>query len=452
MARKYTPRRPYYPRGRYAQAVDQGGGFAGGWKIGEQIGSGLGQLAQAIGKVRTEAKQNAVANQLLQQGGWAPSPRAGWVGGAAPAAGIPTAGTRPANGGVEELNMRIAEAKARQGLAQEQFGLQNAVAKQRLLEQAALGGRRGGAAGSPWGGGAAGASAAPFLAQAGQQQRSAGARASAGKKAAGYEPGSAHPDDPATYDRYNTLRADVDNQYGKGIYDKLVSSVGDVTIDPKTGKPQSATPDELQVGPDYSMTFTPGGKTQAHIPGDDVKNFMTRYDAARVRNGQNPLFVDHYLQTQSPESGDPGGSAANPYKVQNNVQLRALPEGSHFINPKDGKIYQKSPAPAAEQAGQPTTQIAPSATGGTQLADLAALSPPRSPSSQVLPEMTGPTPTPMPQSAALVPSNMPASFSLGQLPTGGGMPDTQLADAIKMARATENLGGGWGGAGGGGIA
>jgi len=435
MARKYTPRRPYYPARRYAQAADTGGGFAGGWKIGEQVGGGLGQLAKAIAAGQAQAKQNAVANQLLQQGGWAPPPRAGWVGGTAPAAGVPTGGTRPASGGVEELNMRIAEAKARQGLAQEQFGLQSAVAKQRLLEQAAMSGRRGGA--SPWGPGAGGASAAPFLAQAGQRQpMAAGSRAGAGKKAVGYEPGTAQPDDPATYDKYSTLRADVDNQYGKGIYDKLVASVGDVTIDPKTGKPQSAAPDELQVGPDYSMTFTPGGKTGAHIPGDDVRNFMARYDAARVRSGQNPLFVDHYLTTQSPESGDPGGSATNPYKVQDNVQLRALPDGAHFINPKDGKIYQKA-APATEQGGQPTAQVGPAAAGETELAQTTAPGPPAA-LSQIAPEVSAPTP--MPQIAGLAPGNVPQSFSLGQLPAGGGAPDTQLADAIRMARTADQFG------------
>src|SRR5213594_1501798 len=104
MARKYTPRRPYYPRGRYAQAVDQGGGFAGGWKIGEQIGGGLGQLAKAIATAREQEARNRVANRIMNT---AYAPRAGFVGGAQPAAGIPLAGTAPERGGSAALDEAI---------------------------------------------------------------------------------------------------------------------------------------------------------------------------------------------------------------------------------------------------------------------------------------------------------------------------------------------------------
>jgi hypothetical protein len=59
MALRY---RPYYPRRAVQQ---QGSDAARGWEIGSQIGKGLGGLAEAIQQAQAQAKQDAIANQLM---------------------------------------------------------------------------------------------------------------------------------------------------------------------------------------------------------------------------------------------------------------------------------------------------------------------------------------------------------------------------------------------------
>jgi hypothetical protein len=48
-----------------------------------------------------------------------------------------------------------------------------------------------------------------------------------GKKAGGYVPGTSNVDDPS-FDKFNALRPDLDNQYGKGTYDRFLASLGRV--------------------------------------------------------------------------------------------------------------------------------------------------------------------------------------------------------------------------------
>jgi hypothetical protein len=101
------------------------------------------------------------------------------------------------------------------------------------------------------------------------------------------------------------LRADLDNQYGKGTYDRLLARVRSVTTDPATGQLTSTDKSGLVIDPKaVSVTLPPRGAHQvAHIPGDDLKQFMIRYDAARVTNRQKPLFNNQFLSAQSPENG-----------------------------------------------------------------------------------------------------------------------------------------------------
>jgi len=88
-----------YLRRVQARNPNQPSDWERGITAGQQVGQLFGGLADAI----NAAKKNAVANQLMNT---ANAPRAAWVGGAAPAAGVPLTGTAPATGGVDELTMR----------------------------------------------------------------------------------------------------------------------------------------------------------------------------------------------------------------------------------------------------------------------------------------------------------------------------------------------------------
>ncbi|PYK18094.1 MAG: hypothetical protein DME55_07695 [Verrucomicrobia bacterium] len=456
MARKYTPRptprRPYYPARRYAQAVDQGGGFAGGWKIGEQIGGGLGQLAKAIAAAREQEARNRVANRIMNT---AYAPRAGFVGGTAPAAGVPLAGTAPERGGAAAMDEAIRGQQLINALQNQKIAAQRqqtAAETMEMRRRAAMAG--GGAGRSPWRPGG-GASAAPVLSQGGGQ-------APGGKpgKPTKYEPGSSTPDDQSYYN-YNNHRADVDAQHGKGTFDRLQAATGLVEQDSNTGQYISKDPDTVDVDPKTgAITLKPKGSYPgAHISSEEVQSNMARYDATSVQRGGKPSYVDRYMGSAAPQSGLGAGSQENPYTPKGTVELNAVPEGGWFVSPSDGKTYQKQPhaRPAPEEKkttglGTETpegTQLAsaPEAAGtpvdlgqlpaggqGTDLADAIA----RARAAQSL---QGPTPTPMPpvDLASVAPSNMPASFSLGQLPTGGGVPDTQLADAIRMAQTADQF-------------
>jgi hypothetical protein len=122
--------RPYYPR-RYGANYQQDDGVARGLKIGSEIGGSFQKLAEAIKGQQAKAAQDKVANQLINQN-WQ-VPRAQWVGGKAPAAGTNLAGSAPATGGVDQLNMLIKEAQVRQALQgnQAKLDLARTVAQNR---------------------------------------------------------------------------------------------------------------------------------------------------------------------------------------------------------------------------------------------------------------------------------------------------------------------------------
>src|SRR5206468_5869649 len=107
---------------------------------------------------------------------------------------------------------------------------------------------------------------------------------------------------------------------------------------------------------------------------------------------------------------------------------RAGEEGARLAGAPVGAPPIPAPAVLEPATTAPPIDLGPAvAEPRTDLADAIARA-------RAAESLQGPTPTPMPliDVAATTPSNMPESFSLGQLPTGGGMPDTQLADAIRM--------------------
>src|SRR4029077_7193045 len=95
-------------------------------------------------------------------------------------------------------------------------------------------------------------------------------KAAAAPKPQKYEPGSNTPTD-ASYYNFNNQRADVDEQYGKGTYDRLQAAAGAVELGPDTGKPKpdtynAGTPNEFTVKKDGSISFAKGGT----IPSDHL--------------------------------------------------------------------------------------------------------------------------------------------------------------------------------------
>lgn len=411
-------------RGYAARGAVRGGGnesYSGALSAGENFGK---MLAGGLGKAIDQSKMNAVANQLLQQHGWAPPPRAGLVApGVNPQTGQPnvigplvsTAGTKPASGGTEELKLRMAEAEARQKLAGEQFNLSSAAAKQRMIEEAYQ--RGDGDGRSPW---SRRGGKRPSVSQYIESQT--------GKtgKPAKYEAGSSGPDDDSYYN-YNNQRTDVDSRYTKGTFDRLQNLPSIVSKDPKTGKWISADEEIAKVNPDTGdVTLMPkGGYAGARISNEDLRANMKRYDATTVQRGGNPTYTSQYMESQAPETGKEGGTQENPYLPKDKVDLNAIPPEKYFLNPNDNKVHQK----LSPQGGQKTTQ----ADTGDQGNQLAMYTPP---------EPLAPSQTPNMPDEGMPPDQgalLASASDFGQGDQSGLPGDPMLAEAIRRSRAAQQL-------------
>jgi hypothetical protein len=412
MPSRIQPNRPYYPRyylprgARQSRAAAQprggggGRGAVGGAIDATPTGNVGGDIVKAIANTIQQNRQNAVANQIMNT---QTPPRAGAVGPVVdPASGqvtgniTPTVGTSPQTGGMGELQMRRqmaqedAAAQA-QKVAAQRADLADQLTKAKIATEVARAQGTGGFAKRP--------------------------TAAAAQKPQKYEPLSSTPND-ASYYNFNNQRADIDAQYGKGTYDKLLAASGKVDIDSATGKPKPGDygegNDAVTVKKDGSISLAKG----ATIPADHLADIMARYDATKVRQGGKPSYIGQYLGTRNPQTGEDGGSSANPYTPKTTVELNALPPGTWFVNPNDGKTYQKGGTP---QGDQKTSQVP--GDQGQGLADVTAQPIEQQPPVDL---------------ASLSPSNVPGSFDLGTLPTGG-LPDTDLADAIKRARVADQI-------------
>jgi hypothetical protein len=181
----------------------------------------------------------------------------------------------------------------------------------------------------------------------------------------------------------------------------------------------------------------PKGPPLLSFSPDEAKYWQNRYNAGNVSVG-HPT-VGPLPDGTNPNSGQPSGTQVNPVKVENNLQLRALPFGTWIQGP-DGTVTQKK---ALAPQGQKTSQ-ADTGDQGQQVADVTQ---PQQPASlqdtglaDAIAQRRAVEAQPPPQLAALTPSSTPGSFDLGQLPPTGGLPqDTDLADAIARARAGDQL-------------
>jgi hypothetical protein len=401
-------------------------------------------------------------------------PRAGAVGPIVnPATGqiigktTPTVGTAPFSEGVPGMKL------------QQEF-IKSSLENKRLADEirnnqiaASVAARRGGGGG----GGAGNASRwQEYLGGRGQQ-----GSGKAGKPVA-YQAGSSTPNDPVNYYNFNHQRIDVDSQYGKGTNDRLLAASGQLgPPDPKTGvrttndakvddQGNVIKPPSMTVDKDGNVTLAPKGTYPgAYLPAEAVQQNMARNDATAVKQGASPRFTDQYLKTQHPEAGLPNGDAANPYMPKSTLELDAIPGGKWFVNPQDGKPYQKQAPGQQPSAQQPpakgTTQVDPGdqnrqvANIGPQAPPLLSLSSgqPQAPQQALaggdqgqggqdytggqpqLSQLSPVTPQAPVDLAAVSGTNTPSSFNLGQ-PASGGLPqDQQLADEIKRTQLANYL-------------
>jgi hypothetical protein len=411
---RIQPNRPYYPRyylprgagqaraAARAPAAGRGGakGALGGAIDTSPTGNVGGDLAKAIFNTIQQNRQNAAANALMNT---QTPPRAGAVGPVVdPATGqvtgniTPTVGTAPQTGGMGELQMR--QQMQQQDLADQ---LQKAkIASELALTQQRTG--RGGGRGGG-GGGGGGGNAARWQQYLGGGQGGSAAAGKKGGKPAPYEPGSIDPNTDPAADKFQIVQADFDAKYGKGAYAKIAPHLADATVDDKGNYTINAPGKKPDDPPTPIMT----------LPADQANYWLSRYNAASVRSGQQPIFSDKF-PSANPNSGQPAGTEVNPYKPSNQLEARSLPYNSFFVDPQSGQVGQKLPEEKQPPPEKQTSQIDTGDQGG-QLA---------------LGDQSGEPPPP----------DMATGVGLDQ--TGGAVPDVgsgSLADAIARARAQDQL-------------
>jgi len=338
--------RPYYPFRRGGVAQDDPNALERGMRIGQSFGAGLSQLGKAI----QGARMDAVANRLMNT---AAPPRAGLVDpGVNPATGqpntiganVPTAGTDPITGGVAEMKLR--DAFAQSALKQEG---QRALIAKRL---GATGSGTMPGSGSRW---------KAFLSGGEGSGGVTGQSKGRGGKASAYVAGSGDVENDPGTDNFGQIQTDVDAQYGKGMYTKLVHNLGNMRPDGKGNMVLMKPPEEDYVPdpnkPDPNQGWTPvtdkNGVNTYSLPIQDANYYMQRYNAARVAAGQEPLGA---LSGTNPNSGKPAGQdPANPVKYGSQLELRSLPYGTWTLGP-DGQVRQKlRKPPGTASAGDLTS-------------------------------------------------------------------------------------------------
>ena len=294
-------------------------------------------LVKAINAMRIQGQQNAIANQILNTQN---PPRAAWVGGTPPPAGVPTTGTPPQTGGVGELQMRqqVQQQDLADQLQRAKIASEIALARSRSI--ASRGNVVPGGSGSRW----------RQSLQPGQPGQPAQPSARSGKpgKPAGYVPGSGDVENDSSTDNFSQIRADFDAQHGKGSYDAFTRNLGTLQDD---GKGSMVLQDQ-------------NGKILFSVPKNDVPYWTQRVNAARAAGGQG--YLGDPPPGQNPNSGQPGGSQVNPFVPKSNLEVRSLPYGSYMIDPQSGQLTIKNrpqqgnqpPAGQSAQAQQPA-QAAP---------------------------------------------------------------------------------------------
>jgi hypothetical protein len=338
---KYQFRRQYLPR-RYNQPYQQQSNVSGAIDTGSKFG-------EQVAKAMAQAKQNKIADQLAAQYGLY-APRAQWVGGTQPAAGVDMRGTSLADqGGVEGLKLRMA-------MANQQRTIQDAQAKQELARAVAAGKLAGGSSSSRW-------------TKSGSSDSAVNRSTDSTGKTAKYVPNSYDAETGTlngkrVADSMAYLRADIDENAGKGATDKLLAAIpllqnqGGKLVVKDSG--QGGTP-QVRVESDGSLSFlnAQGGIVNSVRP-NTLNQAIKRYNALQVRNNGSTI-PDPSLTGRYPDVTIPPGNEQNPYVLDPknpNLTLKSIPNGKWFVHP-DGRTIQKTGPDQPQQQTPPATASGP---------------------------------------------------------------------------------------------
>jgi hypothetical protein len=369
MALRY---RPYMPR-RAAQT--QGSDVERGMQIGSQIGKGLGSLGEAIQKAQAQAKQDALANQLMNAGptGQDPTPQfLGKIGGGGPEdlgtlpADTSSTFTNPATGNVEPLQTGDDNAPIQMpastgsgptvgsqmdqpatstdisgdltlptsdglgptvgslihsgGLAE--MKLRQAMQKSVLadaIQQATLGKTQ--------------AQTADVLA------RTAGTGRYVPKPAAPAKPGKPAPVGPAVnigsepVTDQDQLNKYIEKTYGSGSASQLASSINEQPTIPDPDDPSKMIPNPRSPVITSDTVSVPVGKNKnITMRLDEAQTYVKQANALRLKQGLSAYRVPGEDQTV-------GATADNPYIAKNNLDVYSRAPGT-WIRLPNGKVAQ----------------------------------------------------------------------------------------------------------------
>ena len=331
--------RPYYPRAQNRQqdTTDYSGAFSSGQTMGKDF-------AGAIAQLMNQGKQDKVANALLAQ--YYPD-QAGTVD---PNADLSTdlpesvspdiggTGTPDVQGnfqgGEAELQMRQDAAKQALGIQSVQSEIAQRQAAAALASKKTSGMSVGGGSSSRW------------LQSGGQNGQGGGyGKQSKSGKAPAYVAGSGDVQNDEGTDNFDQIRADFDNQYGKGAFDKFQAEGGGSEVLDKDGNLTG-----YSVG-GVTSTDANGNPVVkkppiATVPVQDASMWMQRVNAARNKAGQQPVEKmigkdSVYGQPQNPGSTAKAGTAQNPIVAQSTLQVRSLPFGTVIYDPNTKTTYTK---------------------------------------------------------------------------------------------------------------
>lgn len=299
--------------------------------IGQSMGKLIGQFTGAI----NQSKQNAVANQLLNQnfpgtaatttpGGMDPDPNPISAEGAPitdPNTPIPdqalpdvvTPGT-PGNlqGGVDELKTRLALRKQMGDTADSALDTQ--IKQARLAGYLQRNAKPGKTGVQPQQGSLGGW----------ENQQTGGGPGQPGQQTGGQKRGNKPPDP----DEGKTLNDPLSSP--KALQDRIDGIHGSGTS--KFLLQHMDTPPDLATSPGYAVfgadPNNPAAKT-LKLPVGDFSTFQKQYNQLRIKQGLDPIGM-----------GDSGKSPANPIDVASDLDAAAVPSKAYIRTP-DGKIRQK---------------------------------------------------------------------------------------------------------------
>jgi hypothetical protein len=302
--------------------------------IGSAFGKDIQGLGTALAQGIAQQKQNQVANQLLAQDYPStpadpnldpdadlstdlPEDVSTDVGGEA------SPGQQGNfQGGQAELAMRMEATKQQMSLQELQAKIAQSKAAAALSGVKAAGG---GGGGVRLGGGSSSRWLAGNTGQTGQPG-ARGPRGGGTAKPAAYAAGSGDVENDEGTDNFSQIRADFDDQHGKGSFDAFQAQNGGTKND------------------DGSFSIKDkNDKPIATVQAADVPQWMQRVNAARVKHNQQP--IGSIGQGQNPTSNAPVGTAANPVVAQSTLHVRSLPFGTVVYDPNTKQTYTKQKPP-----------------------------------------------------------------------------------------------------------